>query len=158
MEIQVYTSILDDDRKEMLVKEKSVDYPGLEKATNPEKIVKIMNDLFTANRLPGEHVWLMAMDTQLQLQGIFEVGHGCYNSSVVSPRDIFIKLLLLNATRFAVVHNHPSGISRPSQQDIEITKKLKDGGKLLDVIFIDHVIIGKTNEDYCSLREEGFFD
>lgn len=78
---------------------------------------------------------------------------GTVNFSLVHPRDIFKKAYLLNASSIICVHNHPSGEVRPSLEDIRLTKKLLEIGKLMEIKVIDHVIIGK--DKYYSFLENG---
>lgn len=78
---------------------------------------------------------------------------GTVNYSLVHPRDIFKEAYLLNATGIICVHNHPSGEVRPSLEDINLTKRLKEIGKLTGVRVIDHIIIGK--DKYYSFLENG---
>lgn len=70
---------------------------------------------------------------------------GTINSSVVHPREIFKEAYLLSANGFICVHNHPSGDSNPSKEDIMITKKLKEISVIHGINFIDHIIIGNGN-------------
>lgn len=99
-----------------------------------------------------EYVYIFCLDSKNKLTALFEAGHGTACASVVDGRGIFQKMLLLNTLRFIVVHNHPSGNTTPSQEDIVTTEKLIGAAKLLGLAFLDHVIIGDGT--YCSIREE----
>ncbi|MGB9636634.1 MAG: RadC family protein, partial [Thermoplasmata archaeon] len=77
---------------------------------------------------------------------------GISNMSIVEPREIFSKALLLRATGIIIAHNHPSGETEPSEEDIKLTKKIKEGCVLLDISLVDHIILGKG---FTSLREKG---
>ena len=79
---------------------------------------------------------------------------GTINQSFVHPRDIFKEALLNNAVKIICVHNHPSGDVTPSAADIEVTKKLKKIGDLMNIPVIDHVIIGK-DKYYSFLERNG---
>lgn len=79
---------------------------------------------------------------------------GTVNSSLVAPMDVFKRAILDSSPAIILVHNHPSGDPTPSMQDIEITKQLIEGGKLLKINVLDHVIIGDDGR-YISLRESG---
>ena len=76
---------------------------------------------------------------------------GTINYSVVHPREVFKEAYLLSASAIICVHNHPSGNTFPSREDIEITKKLEEVGLLLGIKVLDHLIIG--NESYYSFLE-----
>lgn len=78
---------------------------------------------------------------------------GTANHSLVHPRDIFKEAYLLNATSIICVHNHPSGEVTPSKEDIEMTNRIKDIGKLMGIPLLDHIIIGDNK--YYSFLENG---
>lgn len=81
---------------------------------------------------------------------------GTINESLVHPREIFKEAYLLSASAIICIHNHPTGITTPSKNDIIITKQLKDVGKILGINVLDHVIIGKN--EYYSFMDNGKMD
>lgn len=81
------------------------------------------------------------------------MSEGGMTQTVVDPRIIFKKALDVKATTLILCHNHPSGNLRPSKADEEITQKLISGGKLLDIIVLDHIIV--SDEGYFSFADEG---
>lgn len=81
------------------------------------------------------------------------VSMGSINSSIVHPREIFIGAVKNSSASIIVLHNHPSGNPEPSNEDISITHRLKDSGKLLGIELLDHIIIGDGR--YVSLKEKG---
>ena len=83
----------------------------------------------------------------------FKVSEGSVGASIVSPVKVFGAAMKCNASGIILVHNHPSGNLNPSQSDIDITRKLQEGAKLLDLIIQDHIII--TSEGYTSFADEG---
>lgn len=85
--------------------------------------------------------------------GIYEVSTGGVTGTVVDPRIIFGAALKANACSIILAHNHPSGNLTPSHADIELTRKLKEGGKLLDIALLDHLIV--SPERYYSFADEG---
>jgi DNA repair protein RadC len=85
--------------------------------------------------------------------GIMEVSTGGISGTVADPRLIFIAALKAGASGMIVSHNHPSGNLTPSQADIQLTRKLKEGGNLLDIQLLDHIIM--TSESYYSFADEG---
>lgn len=85
--------------------------------------------------------------------GIFEVSSGGISGTVADPKLIFIAALKAGACGMILAHNHPSGNLMPSQADIDLTKKIKEGGKLLEIQVLDHVII--SFEGYYSFADEG---
>ena len=78
---------------------------------------------------------------------------GTINQSLVHPREVFKEAYLLSATSIICIHNHPSGNVNPSNNDIIITKQLKEVGKLLGINVLDHLIIGK--DSYYSFNDNG---
>lgn len=81
------------------------------------------------------------------------VAQGTINATVVGGREIFRKAVRLLAASIILIHNHPSGDAQPSQEDIDITRKLVEAGKLLDINILDHIIIGRGK--FESLKEKG---
>lgn len=81
------------------------------------------------------------------------VSQGTINSTIVGGRELFRRAVRLLAASIILLHNHPSGDTLPSQEDIAITKKLIEAGKLLDITVLDHIIIGKGQ--FESLKERG---
>jgi DNA repair protein RadC len=78
---------------------------------------------------------------------------GSLNANIVHPREVFRAALIESAAHIIVAHNHPSGDPAPSGEDVEITKKLVDSGKMLGIDVIDHVIIGDGR--HFSMKEAG---
>lgn len=85
--------------------------------------------------------------------GIMEVSSGGVTGTVADPRVIYAAALKANATGIVISHNHPSGNLIPSKADEELTQKIKEGGKFLDIRLLDHIII--TSEGYYSFADEG---
>ena len=77
---------------------------------------------------------------------------GTIDSTTVYPREVVKETLRLNATKVILAHNHPSGNTDPSQQDIELTKKLKEILQIIDVKVLDHIIVG---DDITSFADMG---
>lgn len=134
-----------------LVKETSCNYPVIDSARNPEEIWKLMCDVFRLNDALEEYVYVLAFDTAMHLKGVFMISKGTQNYSVSGLREIFSRLLMIRAMSFIMVHNHPSGDVSPSDDDIKVTKKIRDAGELMEIKLLDHVIIG--NNTYMSMRE-----
>lgn len=153
MRIIKYTTKLDENKLNVLVKEKVCNYPGIKELNSPQKIVTMMEMIYDAIHLPEEYLWMLALDTKCKMIGIFEISHGTVDSSIISPREIFIKACLCGAVNIVLVHNHPSGTSTPSTFDIEATKRILQCGELMNISLLDHIIIG---EEYFSFKEYGF--
>ena len=83
---------------------------------------------------------------------------GTLNASLVSPREVFKSSILSNAGAFIAIHNHPSGNLSPSQDDKQLTKRLMECGRLLDIRLIDHIIVAAETGEMFSFKEEGLMD
>lgn len=121
----------------------------------PQDLVKILNGVFNANNQTEEHVWLIALNSANAIIGIFELSHGSINSSIMSTREIFMKLCLCGAASFMLAHNHPSGEATPSKTDLEVTETICKAGKMMQIELLDHVIIGRDNYDFYSFHQYG---
>lgn len=101
-----------------------------------------------------EQLLVCCLDTKNQPVSLNVVSVGSLNSSIVHPREVFKVAILSNAASIILYHNHPSGDPSPSNEDINITNRLKECGKLIGISLIDHIIIG-SEDKYCSLKEKG---
>lgn len=101
-----------------------------------------------------EHFWAMFLDVKNHILRIELVTLGVLDQTVVHPREVFRPAIGISAKSVVVAHNHPSGDPTPSVQDVTLTRRLVECGKILDVQVLDHVIIGRAGEqDSVSLRE-----
>lgn len=100
-----------------------------------------------------ELVYIMLLNTKGALIRDILISQGTVNSSVVSPREIFIEAVKHRAVSLVLVHNHPSGDPSPSKQDLSLTRRVKEAGDLIGIRLLDHIIIGDNS--YVSLKERG---
>ncbi|WP_338455161.1 JAB domain-containing protein [uncultured Alteromonas sp.] len=96
---------------------------------------------------------MICLDTQHRLIGRFEIFKGTINSAAVYPREIIKTVLEQNAGAVILFHNHPSGLSEPSQADIRLTSEIKNALSTIDVALLDHIVVGR--EDTSSLAQLG---
>lgn len=99
-----------------------------------------------------EALFCFFLDTKNQVLEQKKIFKGTLNSATVHPREIFKEALRLSTARIIVVHNHPSGDTTPSENDLSLTKRLEECGHLLGIELLDHIIVG--NSSYLSMREE----
>ena len=99
-----------------------------------------------------EHFMILYFDTRNKLINE-EISIGTLNASLVHPREVFKKAIKDNVAQIIIAHNHPSGDSKPSEDDISTTKRLVESGKLVGISIIDHLII--TSNKYFSFKENG---
>ena len=136
-----------------LVKENAVNYGGQDfKVTDAYQLYKAMCDIYHINRQSEEVLYVVCVDTKLKIIGIHEVSRGTIDASLVNQRELFKRVLLNNAAKIFVVHNHPSGVSTPSNADFIVTEKIDRASKLLDIVLLDHIIIG--DGEYYSFKEQ----
>lgn len=92
-----------------------------------------------------EHFFVLSFDTRNKLLGIDEISVGTLNANLVHPRETFEAAIHRHAAQVIIAHNHPSGNPDPSEDDLTITKKLIESGKILDIEVMDHIIVGRNN-------------
>ena len=103
--------------------------------------------------LKQEVLKLIMLDTKNNIIGIKDVFKGSLNTSIVHPREVFKEALKKSSSSIIICHNHPSGDPTPSKEDINITVRLKECGRIMGIDLLDHIIIGK--EKFISLKEKG---
>lgn len=106
--------------------------------------------------LPDREVFgVIWLNTKNKVIGTEIISIGSLNAAVVHPREVFKSGILHNCASFICFHNHPSGVTDPSNEDIQVTSRLVDAGKLLGIDLLDHIII--SEDGYSSLKEIGAF-
>jgi len=96
---------------------------------------------------------VLLLDAKHALQRTARVSHGTLTTSLVHPREVFAPAVREAAAAIVVVHNHPSGDPEPSREDLDVTRRLSDAGRLLGIPLVDHVVVGEGS--FVSLRERG---
>lgn len=96
---------------------------------------------------------LLLLNRANKVLGVLTVSQGGVSGTIADPKIIFAAAIKCAASGIIVAHNHPSGNLSPSQADIDLTKKLKDGCRCLEVHLLDHLIC--TTENYYSFADEG---
>ncbi|MEW8972874.1 MAG: DNA repair protein RadC [Tissierellaceae bacterium] len=102
--------------------------------------------------LNKEYFNIAILDTKNQILAVENISIGTLNASIVHPRDVFNIAIKRNANSIILVHNHPSGDPQPSNEDINITHRLIEVGKLVGIRVLDHIIIGDNR--YTSFKEK----
>ena len=119
---------------------------------SPDMTFDFLNRYFRLKDRTEEYIYLLACDKKCQLIRVFELSHGTVDSSLITPREVFMKALLCGASGIILAHNHPSGDVSPSKMDMQVMTKIKDAGEILSVPLLDFIICG---ECYYSAKEEG---
>ena len=117
--------------------------------TDPEKVYRLIKSKLKDYH--KEHFYIIALNSRNY--SIAEVSIGSLNASIVHPREVFAEAIKNKAASVIFVHNHPSGDPEPSEDDLEITKRLVEAGKILGIGIVDHIIITKTG--FVSFKEKG---
>jgi DNA repair protein RadC len=110
-------------------------------------------------QLPHESLRVIAVNTRLKMLGVQEISRGTINETVAHPRDVLRVGLMQQAYGIILVHNHPSGDPSPSAADLAFTLQVRDAAKLIQIEFLDHIILGSTSEKekgYYSFKESGY--
>lgn len=137
--------------KTQIVREGSMLY-GNRRIHTPLDAVDLVSGIFQyADR---EMMVVVSLDSKNAPVALEIVSVGTVNSCLVQMRELFKHSILNNATSIMCFHNHPSGIPDPSKEDIEITKRMDEAGKLLGIWLLDHIIVGE-GKSYVSLQERG---
>jgi len=124
---------------------------SLERFTSPVQIFNHFHFRFRDRR--KEHFLILLLDGKNRIIREEQVSEGSLNQSIVHPREVFKPAVRESAAAIILVHNHPSGDPAPSREDREITRRLKEGGDLLGIRVLDHIIIGDGS--YLSFVEQG---
>jgi DNA repair protein RadC len=135
-------------------KDTSIKYPEYseipkKKITFPQDFFDLFNPIM---KNESKEVFLVAwLSTSNRVQGFEIVTSGTLNTSVVDPRGVFRSAIVANCANIIIAHNHPSGNLEPSNEDISITKKLVEVGKLIEINIFDHIIF--ADNTYTSFVE-----
>ena len=103
--------------------------------------------------LDHEEFWVMTLSSACRIKSCERLFSGGIESTIIDIRMVFRKVLESKACSVVIAHNHPSGNDRPSAQDIVLTKKVRDAGKVLDIVLLDHIIV--CPDRYYSFADSG---
>jgi DNA repair protein RadC len=130
---------------------------SMKRVTSAEDAIDYVCDRYTPQlRDAGkEFFYVVLLDIRNKVIRDTEVSRGSVSASVVDPADIVREACVHHASRVVLVHNHPSGETDPSQEDIDVTAKITQALKYVGVRVLDHIIVGRTREDYFSFARAG---
>lgn len=122
--------------------------------TSSSTAYDILRQSWDDNRIElVEQFKILLLDRRHTCLGVSDIATGGITGCLVDPRIIFATALKTRASSLILAHNHPSGTLKPSEADLDLTRKLMQGGKLLEISVIDHLIV--TPHRYCSLADDG---
>ena len=119
----------------------------------PEDVVSLVGSRLKDKK--KEYFLAILLDTRSQLIKIAEISIGSLEASIVHPREVFKEAISASAASVIFAHNHPSGVSEASEDDINLTKRLAKAGEIVGIDVLDHIIIGDNS--YLSLKREELF-
>ena len=134
-----------------MVKESSFLYQT-RKISSPKDAYEMIKEQLEG--LDREQFIIACLNTKNEPTNISVVAVGILNKAIVHPREVFKTAILSNAASIMAFHNHPSGETTPSQQDIQLTNRLYEAGELLGIKLLDHLIIGDGT--FTSLKEKAY--
>ncbi|USK71252.1 JAB domain-containing protein [Peribacillus asahii] len=134
-----------------MVKENSFLYPQRNVKSPEDAFILLKQFLGEVDR---EYFIVACLDTKNQPTAINVCHMGSLNASIVHPREVLKVAILSNSASIIVAHNHPSNDPTPSREDIEVTRRLTEAGKIVGIDILDHIIMGTDN--FISLKEKGY--
>lgn len=124
------------------------DGEGASLVRGPETVFELTRDIRGSNR---EHFVGFYLNTRNQVLRREVISIGSLNASIVHPREVFTPAVAVSAASLILAHNHPSGDPTPSEEDLAITRRLTEAGRLLGIDVLDHVIVAR--DSYASFKE-----
>lgn len=113
----------------------------------------VWNELKDIRDHKKEHFVVFFLDSRNQEIKREIISVGTLNANLVHPREVFEPAIKNNAAQIIIAHNHPSGDPEPSPEDVAITNRLAEAGRILGIEILDHIVVSK--DKYCSLKERG---
>jgi DNA repair protein RadC len=126
------------------------------KVTSAKEVAKVFQDLLALEDnidQEKEHYYVMHLDIRSQVKMVELVTIGILNSSLVHPRETFRRAVISGSAAIIIAHNHPSGETDPSDEDMKVTKLMLEAGQILGITMLDHIIF--TKDTYFSFKNNG---
>lgn len=136
-----------------LIKENNISYDSNTLLNSPKNVAQFIKDYITPDYSQEEYFYIIGLNNRGNVKGISELSHGSCNASDGNILGLFQRALLMGCSNIIISHNHPSGDCKPSACDIELTKKINSGCKLLGLKLLDHIITG--SDGFYSFQEGG---
>ena len=137
-----------------LVNEKTCEYnPTI--IHTPADVVKFIDDMEDIKNHAEERIYCIAMNTKNEIISFSQIAQGSIDNCNFDIKGLFKTILLCNASKFILIHNHPSGDSSPSERDYQVTEKIKEASKIMGIEFLDHIVIAQNGYASCYDRKGG---
>lgn len=131
-------------------------YDEMPTMTSPEEAAKFLRGIFDPDTIElREEFFVVLLSNTKQVLGYSKIAIGTMTGALVQPITVFQTAILGNAHSILISHSHPSGSLKASNSDINLSKRLRDAGKLLGIEIVDHIIL--TKESFTSMKEIGLF-
>lgn len=158
MKIIIYkASLKKRSRHPILVKDDESEYNAGTVFNRPSIIADMMNSCFGLSDAAEEYVYMICFNTSLnRILGIFEISHGTVDSSMLQPRELFIRAVLCGAVKIIIIHNHPGSECSPSGEDRTVTKRIMKAADIMGIKLLDHIIV--CDKGFYSFCENMSFD
>jgi len=137
----------------VLVKERVGSYELPREIRCPEEAYNAIRVTTNVQAEAQEVFGILILNIKNRIVAVHEISRGTLNSSMAHPREVFKPAILHNAASIICFHNHPSGDPEPSKEDVELSNRLVEAGKILGIEVFDHIVVG--DEGYVSLKERG---
>ena len=137
-----------------LVNEKTYEYNPTIIHTQTD-VVKFIDGQEDIRNHTEERVYCIAMNTKNEIISFSQIAQGSINNCNFDVKGLFKTILLCNASKFILIHNHPSGDSSPSERDYQVTEKIKEASKIMGIEFLDHIVIAQNGYTSCYDRKGG---
>jgi len=134
-----------------LVRDKRVEGYKRQQVRTPQDVAGMLMDFLGDE--PNENFVVVSLDARNKVIGITVVYKGSINAAVIRIAEVMHPAILHNAARIVIAHNHPSGDTTPSPEDVRVTEMIAQAGELLDIHVLDHLIV--SHDSYTSLKEQG---
>jgi len=130
-----------------------VKYSEMRKVVSAKDAEEILRNIWSDAMELREEFFMLLLNRANKVLGFYRISEGGTAGTVVDPKLVFSIALKCHASSIILSHNHPSGNTKPSEADIRLTKNLIEGGKLLEISILDHLIL--TTENFFSFADEG---
>ena len=149
MNIKEYNIYLDDKQHPFLKTIRECDCIK-EAFTTPKDIADELIKMYDLDKKAEESVIMLALNTKCKPLGVFEVFKGTINGCIFNPREILIRAMLVGAAHIVCIHNHPSGVLKPSKEDENVSKRLYAACEMVGIPLLDFIIV---KNGYFSFKE-----
>ena len=135
----------------LILKEENIEYKT-NKIKSTKDVIEFMNSIEQMNLLAEETTFLICLNTKNEVVAYSEIAKGGIDQCLIDIKTIFKTVLLSNANKFILIHNHPSGDSTPSQADKNITKRIKQASDIRNIEFLDPLVIAGDTFTSCMIE------